>query len=90
MNAILQSNIFSFVTAVAIDFIAVLLIVVLVYVVLILRDVKKISKTVSDSAASASEEMKHVIETLGSWALFIPNPLKKLLGINLIKKHGKK
>ena len=71
MNEIMQSNLFQFVTAIAVDFIALLLIVVLIYVVFILRDLKKISKDLE--ALVPRKDWKYVNNGLVLYGRYICN-----------------
>lgn len=91
VDNLLQSQIFFIITSVAVVFIAILLVVALIYIIGILYDMKKVSRTVKDGAEMLSGDMRDVNGKLRSLVSFVFKSIKKfLLSFNNSKKNGKK
>ncbi len=66
MNPILQANIFFFITSVAVVLVSLLVVVLLIYLVLILKDFRKVSRKVREEtdliAMDINEARAHIKE----------------------------
>ena len=88
MTELMKSEFFFFVSTVSIVFVAILFIIVLVYTISILRDVKKISKTAKDGVDMISSDLKSFHGGFKNLLQLILKPFYSMFGSK--KKTAKK
>lgn len=66
MSNVLQSEIFFFISSVSVVFIAILMIVAMIYIISILKDIRSFFKTIRIGAETLSEDISQVREKLNN------------------------
>lgn len=89
MVDILKSDIFFFISSVAVVVLAILIIIIFAYVISILRDIKRVSRTARDGAEMVSADVNNVRGGLRKFIRFISDFISNLTG-NHKKHYGKK
>lgn len=74
---LLKSDIFFFVTTIAVIVIGVLLLIALIYTIKILRDIKHVSRAVKEESDKIIEEVENVRTGFLSKIVAFFNPIKK-------------
>ena len=90
MTEILKSEIFFFISSVIAVFIFLLLAIILMYIISILRDVKKVSKAAREGVDTIAADVKEFHGGLKGFIQFVSVFLSSLIGKNKKKNHGKK
>lgn len=88
MTDILKSDIFFFISSIGVVVVVILVVVALVYVISILRDMKKASQTVREGAEIVSDNIHTANKGFKKFIHFFSSLLEQLLGNQ--KKYGKK
>lgn len=85
MEAVLQTNIFFFITSVSVIIITVLLVVIGFYVLRIVKNVSEISTIIKDATSNANEKLSEVIDQYVKL-----NPLYRLIFGKIKKTRSEK
>lgn len=90
MNNIIQADIFFFITSIAVIVSTIGVIIVAVYVVRILRDMKHISKKVSEEGDKIIEDVEHLREVAKAEGMKVKNIADFFSGIFIRRKKREK
>ena len=88
MSEVLQANIFFYITSVAVVIVTILLAVVLVYVLMIVRNVKDISDRLREGSKLIEGDIKAMRERIGGVGVKLQNVADFFLGRFLRKKRS--